>query len=503
MKPPNPKRNGGPVSRTAACVKPNRPRPDVFGDAVKFVPIYSIGELSENWQVYRRPAEDDAAFRQLRESIREHGILSPLEVSADGYILSGHRRHAAAVVEGLAFVPVIKRPDIHVGTMEQAELVAFLTERNMGQRIKSDSELMLEAAARVDPEEAIREAQAAKAQFLNKAKSCAEEVLAVGKINRSDPTGARSEMLEAAIAILKNFRDEFGAVPMSGRGIHYQLLQKKVRTSTTKRGRTYDNTKQSSKLLSKLLTDARSFGLIPEDWIDDSTRPCCSYVSQGIGEYVTSESQNLFRNFFSDVHRDQANHVELLIEKNTLFPLVQKHVAAVLRLPITSMRGYGSYPAARDIAGRFRRSGKDNLVVVYVSDLDPEGMNMPASFKKYLRYDFRVDCTVLRAAVTPEQVEKYGLPPDADVKEGTDEKRGSSRAASFIAEHGNQCWELDSMPPQALINEVLNVSKSCLDIDAFNAAMESERQADIKLARLNAAVRELIRTTGAQIMEAS
>ena len=59
------------------------------------------------------------------------------------------------------------------------------------------------------------------------------------------------------------------------------------------------------------------------------------------------------------------------------------------------------------------------------------------------------------------------------------------------------------MPPQALINEVLNVSKSCLDIDAFNAAMENERQADIKLARLNAAVRELIRTTGAQIMEAS
>jgi hypothetical protein len=28
VKPPNPKRNGGSVSRTAACVKPNRPRPD-------------------------------------------------------------------------------------------------------------------------------------------------------------------------------------------------------------------------------------------------------------------------------------------------------------------------------------------------------------------------------------------------------------------------------------------------------------------------------------------
>jgi hypothetical protein len=35
MKPPNPKRNGGPVSRTAACVKPNRPRPDKLGESVK------------------------------------------------------------------------------------------------------------------------------------------------------------------------------------------------------------------------------------------------------------------------------------------------------------------------------------------------------------------------------------------------------------------------------------------------------------------------------------
>ena len=34
MKPPNPKQNGGSVSRTAACVKPNRPRPDELGESV-------------------------------------------------------------------------------------------------------------------------------------------------------------------------------------------------------------------------------------------------------------------------------------------------------------------------------------------------------------------------------------------------------------------------------------------------------------------------------------
>ena len=37
MKPPTEKRNGGPVSRTAACVKPNRPRPDALADLSKWL----------------------------------------------------------------------------------------------------------------------------------------------------------------------------------------------------------------------------------------------------------------------------------------------------------------------------------------------------------------------------------------------------------------------------------------------------------------------------------
>jgi hypothetical protein len=35
------------------------------------------------------------------------------------------------------------------------------------------------------------------------------------------------------------------------------------------------------------------------------------------------------------------------------------------------------------MVNRFRNSGKDRFVIVYVSDHDPEGMDMPAAFKKY------------------------------------------------------------------------------------------------------------------------
>ncbi len=496
MKPPENK-NGDPVAEAAVlCV--NRAKtitPDCLGPSVKFVPTHSIGELSENWDIYRRPGDDDAAFRQLRESIAEHGILSPLEVSADGYVLSGHRRLAAATAEALAFVPVIERPDIHVGEMTPAERITFLTERNAGQRIKSDAELILEAASRVDPDEAVREAEAAKAQVLDEAKCSAEEVFSVGKVSRFDPSRSRGEMLDAVLEIIAEFRREMGPVCMTGRQVHYKLLNRKVRTSTSRAGYVYGTRRQSSKLLSRLLTDARSFGIIAPGWIDDPSRESILFPSMGLGEYVANECKNFGRHFWSDVHREQPHHVELLIEKDTMLGLFEKHVARPLRLPVTSMHGYGSYPAAEKMAKRLRASRKAEMVVVYASDFDPEGMDMPRAFKKYMLADHGIDCTVLRAGITWEQVEKYNLPADADVK------LSSSRAADFIAEHGKECWELDSMPPRALVEEVLTVAKSCLDIDVLNAAMEREREADIKLARLNAAVAELIRTKGSVIME--
>ena len=143
---------------------------------------------------------------------------------------------------------------------------------------------------------------------------------------------------------------------------------------------------------------------------------------------------------------------------------------------------YGSFPVSRDIAARFKVSGKDSLVIVYVSDLDPEGVDMPSAVKKYLMEDFSVDAQVVRAAVTTEQVTRFNLPPDIDVK------LTSSRAEGFIEKYGDQCWELDSMPTETLINEVSENVKAFLDIDAFNRALVREKTADVELARMTAAV---------------
>ena len=56
--------------------------------------------------------------------------------------------------------------------LTSAQRITLLTERNKGIRIKTDSELYLEVAATVDPNEAVRKALARKYQVLNKVKTC-------------------------------------------------------------------------------------------------------------------------------------------------------------------------------------------------------------------------------------------------------------------------------------------------------------------------------------------
>ena len=457
---------------------------------IQSVFVSRIKETPENWNIYRKPCETDEAWMQLRESIAADGVLQPITLSRDLYVISGHRRLLAARAVGTISIPAIVQDEIVMAELAPEERMRILANHNRGNRIKTTAEIFMEEAVQIDPEEAIREAQERKAQHFTKAKSYGEEVEAIGKIRRTDPTDKRKDFLDAVLDIIRTYRQNMGDVAISARHIHYQLLSKKVRTSTTAAGKIYGvqyyyeegpkkgqpKGDRGEDALSKLLTDARSEELIPNDWIEDTTRPCFVPPSESLSGYLLSETSGMFKNYWSDVHREQPFHVELLLEKNTLFSLIERKVSIPLRLPLTSLRGYGSYPSARDVAARFKRSGKERLIAVYISDLDPEGINMPSTWKKYLNYDFGVDATVIRAAVTPEQVEKYNLPPDTSVK------LTSSRAPAFIRDHGVDCWELDSMPPQILVDEITNAAKGCLDIDILNAAKAQENEDEVRLA---------------------
>jgi len=73
-----------------------------------------------------------ADFDRLVESIREHGVLTPLRVTKDMTLISGHQRKRAALEAGVTEVPVIID-----GSTDDNEVLMKLIETNFG-RIKND-----------------------------------------------------------------------------------------------------------------------------------------------------------------------------------------------------------------------------------------------------------------------------------------------------------------------------------------------------------------------------
>src|SRR5690349_4959796 len=70
------------------------------------VSISDIRPSPENDRLYRPIDPNAPDIQALAQSIRERGVMEPLVITLDGYILSGHRRFAAAKVAGLTDVPV-------------------------------------------------------------------------------------------------------------------------------------------------------------------------------------------------------------------------------------------------------------------------------------------------------------------------------------------------------------------------------------------------------------
>ena len=77
---------------------------------IEVVDIDTIKPSPENDDIYNGVNLDRKDFQELVSSIRSDKIKEPLHITEDNFILSGHRRYAAAVQIGLTRIPVIRQP---------------------------------------------------------------------------------------------------------------------------------------------------------------------------------------------------------------------------------------------------------------------------------------------------------------------------------------------------------------------------------------------------------
>lgn len=439
-------------------------KPDQKQDLSHF-PINQIKQALENESIYDNFGVANADDRQLIESINDNGIQEPLVITADWVLLSGHRRLAAAIYLGLGTVPVRMRDDVIFADLDKQDRLELLRVHNQ-QREKSASEKIREAMVSIDP----KAAHVTLKEYNQRRKSLDStggEITISGTKTRAKITTL--QFLKAAKSAIQKEKKYW---PLSVRRIHYLLLNDPPLCHDSKPKSKYVNNPNCYKKLTNLLSRARLTGEVPIQAIEDTTRP----VLEGggfdtVGMYIGQEIENFLTGYYRNLQQGQPHHIEIILEKNALRTVIEE-VAREYCIPITTTRGYASIPPRYDVYRRYKQSGKSKLILLCLTDFDPDGDEIAESFCRSMRDDFGItNIQSFKVALTHEDVEKYDLPSDMDAK------KTSVNYKKFFKRYGtNRAVELDAAPVELLQEKLRGAIESVLDMDEFNAQIKIEEQ---------------------------
>lgn len=216
------------------------------------------------------------------------------------------------------------------------------------------------------------------------------------------------------------------------------------------------------------VNDGRLCGLISWTAVEDRGRRLLGNrhydsVSQAVTE--TAES------YRTDLWAGQRFRPEVWIEKQALEGVVER-VCSRLRVDFYATKGYDSQSQSWRAGRRFaeRASRGQTPVVIHLGDHDPSGVDMTRDNHERLSMFAGFPVAVERVALNMDQVERYSLPNNPDNRP----KVGDSRSAAYVAEYGDQGWELDALSPQVIEEIVERAVLRMRDETLWNAALAEE-----------------------------
>jgi hypothetical protein len=172
----------------------------------------------------------------------------------------------------------------------------------------------------------------------------------------------------------------------------------------------------------------------------------------------------------------QSSHVEVWVEKDALSTLFERAVTQY-RIVVFPSRGYSSYTKVMEALERFPR--RKNVVILHFGDHDPSGLNMSRDLSSRLDgYSGTNDggLVVKRIALGIEQVKDLALPPNPT-------KKADTRAREYTAKYGDECWELDAVPPNTLAQWVRAAVEGEIDWSAWRESEERVKEEREKIRR--------------------
>lgn len=458
--------------------------------------LSSIRPAPENAEIYGVVDPEDAEVRKLADSIAEQGLHEPLIVTEDGYLVSGHRRYTALKLIGQQVAPCRVLP-VRWDSMPTDEFLKLLREHNR-QRYKSVAQQVREELIDIRPDDAYRALKTLRDKSLyGDGDNNVDALVIEGRKHRCGISGQKAEHVQHVYQVVNKDRKDYW--PLSVRAVHYALLNYTFYRNVPRKLH-YKNDDESYQATSDLITRMRLNGQLPWHAFDDGTRPLQEFRAfSDVRQYVRQEVNTLFTGYWRDLLQTQPCHVEVVCEKNTIYHMVVKKTRRY-QIPTSSGRGFNSIDPWHDLYLRFKRSKKDRLVVIILSDFDPEGEMIPQVGGRTLRDDFRLPWSkfdIIKAGVTEDQIENNRLPSANFAKES------SSNYQWFLDRNDgdDSVYELEALNPAVMLADLETVIESVLDVDLFNREVEIERQesAYIEAARKSAleALKGLL-TDGAQ-----
>ncbi len=247
---------------------------------------------------------------------------------------------------------------------------------------------------------------------------------------------------------------------MTLRQVYYQLVARQV----------LENTRPAYTGLSTNLVEARKTGVIPWPWMEDRTRqPRKVAMWTRLDRFLSGVIAAYRRNIWLD----QPRTIEVWLEKDALSGIFEA-VLDPYGVTLNVGRGYDGWDSLHNASERYGTG--EHTTILYFGDYDPSGVDMFRSLRDRLEF-FECHPEVVVVALLREDIERYSPPPDFT-------KATDTRAAAFVATHGDIAVELDALPMAVLQARIVEAVESRMDMAALERTRARERRERNRLQRL-------------------
>lgn len=272
------------------------------------------------------------------------------------------------------------------------------------------------------------------------------------------------EIIDRANRIITDF-DRMG-LTLTLRQLYYQFVSKDW----------MPNKQTEYKRLGSIITDARMAGLIDWEAMEDRTRKPVIYSHTETAKEAVDDLAGMVD---KDQWVNQERAVEVWIEKDALTGVIQRPCNQ-LDVPYFACKGYNSASAAWQAGQRILKRFEDNgqqTVILHLGDHDPSGIDMTHDIEK--RFNIFTDgaATIDRIALNMSQIQQFNPPPNPT-------KLSDSRANSYVALYGMDCWELDALDPQSMQTLIEDNIKKYIDQALWDATKAEQKEENEKLDQL-------------------